>query len=250
MTGNSRPTRLVWSLSVLMLLTTALVRAQSPNAPLKVGDRVQHQFAVPPEDGEFRKNASLPGIACIFITSQPLATPPDGYAHCLKIGSLKLGMEFRQLQTTLGSDKRIPRSYITDPRTVNVSSEGRRTVLIPINALDIGGGQLRLVSYLVALVEASGQVGSLQLTGKQSEITDSLPFSGIKLGSRQQHVIDTLGLPSSVADVPQIKGKRWEYTPFPFSIEFVGGLVYSMRIHQPTREDLQRVFRPLTAVPD
>lgn len=235
------------SLSLLILCMTGLAQAQSSNAPLNVGDQVQQRFVVSPRDGEFRKNWSAPGIACLFIGSEPPG--PAGYAHCLRIGALKLGMEFKQLQTILGGEKSIRQQHVMNARVVNVSPQGTRTMLIPLEATD-AGEQLRLVSYLVVLAEASGEVSSLQLTGKPGAVTENLPFSGIKLGSRRQHLIDTLGLPSSVADVPQIKGRRWDYGPFPFSIELVDGLVYSMRIHQPTKEDLQRAFRPLTLAPE
>lgn len=227
-----------------LLASGALAQAQA-GLP-KVGDTVTQVFAVPPKDGEFRKDMASGGIGCIKVGSPPEA---EGYGHCLKFGSASLGMAFDQLQALLSKDKRIPQASIVNARIVRTSPEGVRTVLIPTRATE-SGGQLRMQSYLVATVLASGQVDSLQLTGLPGEATEDLPFSGIKLGAPRKRVVDTLGPPSSVADVAQIKGTRWDYAPFPFSIEFVNGVVYSMRIHRPSREALQRAFVPLSTAPN
>jgi hypothetical protein len=244
-----RATALTCSALIAMLLPKGLASAQSSEPSLNVGVRAAKQFVVPQKDGEFRSNGFREGAAIYCVFEGVRIPPPTTYDHCLRLGPLKLGMELYQLQVRLSDDKRILQTYITG-RVVNVSPDGTRTVLIPLRASEVGGGQIRLISYLVALVETTGQVTNLQLSGKANEIADQFPFSGIKLGSPQQHVVDTLGFPSSVTDVPKIKGKLWSYAPFPFSIEIVDGVVYSLRIHRPTREDLQRTFKALTALPD
>jgi len=61
-------------------------------------------------------------------------------------------------------------------------TDGVRTVLIPIETVK-SGDQLRMRSYLVALLDSAGKVNKLQMTGKSSEMSDNLTFSSIKLGS-------------------------------------------------------------------
>ena len=76
------------------------------------------------------------------------------------------------------------------------------------------------------------------------------PFSSIVLGMPKEKVADILGFPSSVSDVPQIHGRLWNYEPFPFSIEFKEGRVYSLRIGMPNEGDLRKAFVPLPTLPD
>jgi hypothetical protein len=230
------------SVAAGLFLLAGIAQAQVPTGLPKIGDHVPLVFGEAPKDGEFRKVSN--GIVCIEEGS-----PPDGYGYCLRLGSAKLGLEFRQLQAYLSKDKRIPQTYIVTARVVNVSPEGVRTILIPISATE-SSDQLRLHSYIVATVLRSGQVDSLQLTGMANEVTEDLPFSSIKLGSPKRRVLEILGFPSSVADVQQIKGTRWSYAPFPFSIELVDEIVHSIRIYRPAKENLQKPFVPLRTLPN
>lgn len=236
----------------LLIIGLGPSSAQESSVLPKVGDSVQQYFKVPPRDGEFRK-ASSPGmqsIACVTIL-EPGASPPSGpgYNNCLRLGSLKLGMEFYRLQIALADLKTIPEQNIVHPRIVNKSPDGVLTVLVPISTVQ-SGDQIRMQSYLVALLDNSGTVKSLQLTGKPSETTTALHFSGITLGIPKEKVVDILGFPSSVSDVPEIRGKLWNYSPFPFTIEFSNDKVYSVRIHSPSESDYQKVFTPLSSIPD
>lgn len=222
------------------------VCAQSLSAA-NVGDKVQIRFAIPPKVGEFRKDSVSGSIACTLTVTEALT---GSYDSCLKLGALLLGIEFTGLQGKLSDDKRIPTPFILNPRIVNVSPSGMRTLLMPITAVQESGRVVGLQSYLVVVLASSGHVSSLQITGHPSEIADNLAFSSIKLGSPKQHVIDVLGLPSSVTDVPKVKGVLWDYAPFPFSVELVGGIVYSVRINSPTQDELRRGFQPLSSVPE
>lgn len=105
-------------------------------------------------------------------------------------------------------------------------------------------------SYLVVVMDGGGIVKSLQLTGLPGEVQSKLQFSSIGLGASRQSVADILGLPSSVSDVPEIGGKMWNYFPFPFTIEFKGGVVYSVQIHEPSKENYSKAFVPLKVMPD
>lgn len=237
---------------VLLLIGLGSSNAQESSIPLKAGDTVQQYFKVPPRDGEFRK-ASAPGIQGISCTIilKPGDPPPSGldYSHCLRLGSLKLGMEFYHLQMALFDLKTIPEQNIVKPRIVNKSPDGALTVLIPISTTQ-SGDQIRMQSYLVALLDNKGIVQSLQLTGKPNDTTHLLQFSSIALGSLKEKVVDILGLPSSASDVPEIRGKLWSYAPFPFTIEFVNDAVYSVRIHSPSENDSRKIFTPLNSMPE
>lgn len=206
------------------------------------------QNVIPPRDGEFRKSG--PGIGCTQVSPAPPSETLTSYQHCLRIGRLQVGIQLHQLQIQLSHDKRIPGEYITQARVLGNTPEGGRSVLMPLAAVPLDNSQARLVSYVVAGYDDAGRVTSVQLTGRPGPITEQLPFSGIRLGAPRQLVIDTLGLPSSVNDVPQIKGKQWNYAPFPFSIELVDGVVYSIRVQLPTPESLQQLFVPLTTLPE
>lgn len=226
--------------------------AQESSVLPKVGDSVTQYFRVPLRDGEFRKSSSpgIQSIACITISKPGDSPPPPslGYNNCLRLGDLKLGMEFYRLQIALTGLKTIPEQYITNPRVVDKSEEVL-TVLIPISTTQ-SGNQVRMQSYLVVLLDKKGLIQGLQLTGKPSDTASSLQFSSIALGDSKDGVLDILGFPSSVSNVPEIHGKLWSYSPFPFTIEFVNNAVYSVRIDRPSENSSQKAFIPLSSMPE
>lgn len=193
-----------------------------------------------PADREFFANNGK--IGCRTITA-----PSAGYTPCLRLGSLQIDMQFLALQRTLVQIGGIPERFIFDPRLVSTSPEGVRTLLIPVETVE-SGGQTKLLSYLVVLVDKAHSVQTLQLTGRANAITEKLPFSRLRLGTSQERVSDVLGLPSSVADAPQIKGKMWSYAPFPFSFEMSNGAVVSIRISRPAASNTG-AFTPLPRLP-
>lgn len=226
--------------------------AQEQTPSLKIGDSVTQQFKIPPKDGEFRKETSsgVLGIGCARVVQKeeaPFSNGAPDYGYCLRVGPMILGMEFYRLQMALSNLKQIPETNITNARIVNVTEDGVRTVLIPITTQVING-QTHLLSYLVVLMNSKGVVGSIQLTGKANFITENLPFSSITLGASKERVVDILGYPSVISDVPDIKGKLWSYAPFPITIEFVNGVVYSVRINIPNESDKRKAFKPLASV--
>lgn len=211
----------------------------------KIGDKVSMNFKVAPRDGEFRKG-ELPGVPGCIMEQSP---SEPGYMHCLRMGPLQLGMEFYRLQMALSNLKGIPEQFITQPRLVNQTDDGITTLLMPVAAIQ-AGEQTRMQSYLIVVMDQRGIVKSLQLTGLPGEMQGKLKFSSIALGSSRQDVADILGFPSSVSDVPEISGKMWSYYPFPFTIEFKGDTVYSVRIHEPGASELSKAFVPLKSMPD
>ena len=238
---------------LVTILTVAAVAGVVRAEPqYKIGEQVPLNFKVAPRDGEFRAG-SAPGITSIACTTvAPPGTPPPtelSYNNCLRLGELRLGMEFYKLQMALSNLKTIPEQFIVNPRLVNKTPEGISTLMIPVAATK-AGEQIRMQSYLVVVMDSDGIVKSLQLTGLPGDVQSRFQFSSIALGASRQSVIDILGLPSSVSDVPEIGGKMWSYFPFPFTIEFKGGSVYSVRIHEPSKESYSKAFVPLKVMPD
>jgi len=232
------------------------VSAQHLPSPHKAGDKIRQQFLVTPRDGEFRKTTSpdsrqiSQSIGCIRVAKpgEPPPSAPD-YSHCLRLGPLKIDMAFYQLQGALSDFKAIPEQNIIFPRFIGETPDKVKTLMIPI-ATTSSGDQSRLLSYLVVMMDSYGTVESMQLTGKPNEVTAALHFSSITLGTPKEKVADILGLPSAASDVPKIKGKLWDYAPFPFTIEFVNGVVYSIRIHSPDDSDHAKAFVPLNSLPE
>ncbi|MDH5181686.1 MAG: hypothetical protein OEY07_18645, partial [Gammaproteobacteria bacterium] len=74
----------------------------------------------------------------------------------------------------------------------------------------------------------AGTITSLQLTGNYAD--DKLSFSSIKLDDSQDKVKSILGPRYRVKQLQDINGEMWDYYPFPISIEFVKGKVYSIRV--------------------
>lgn len=237
---------------VFGISTCTAQTAPSASVTPKVGDSVMQNFKTPPRDGEFRSSSApgVQGIACISITPSGVAPPsvPD-YGPCLRLGSLKLGDAFYVQQIALNRLKKIPEQNIAQPRMLGKTPEGIMTILIPVSTLELGG-EKRMQSYLVALLDSAGNVQTLQLTGNPSDASSALPFSGITLGTPKQQVADVLGLPSSVTDVQQISGKLWDYAPFPFTIELVDDVVYSVRIELPKQNARRSAFTPLRSLPE
>jgi hypothetical protein len=229
--------------------------AQESSPPLKQGDRVMMYFKVPPKDGEFRKEVSTGSltIGCDRVAKAGEKNPFEegglGYGYCLRIGPMILGMEFFRLQIALTNLKQIPEAYITKARIINTTGDGVRTLLIPLTT-QFMDGKTHLLSYLVVLMDDKGIVRGLQLTGKPDSITENLPFSSIKLGASKDRVVDILGNPSSISNIPDMNGKLWNYAPFPISIEIVNGVVYSVRLDTPRDVDKDKGFKPMETVPD
>jgi hypothetical protein len=253
--SNRHPLRILaamLALGIALAAPAGRCMAQEMSSTPKLGENPAQNFKVPPRDGEFRRSFSpgIGGISCTQI-SKPGAPPPTDltYAHCLRMGPLKLGMELYQLQIALSNLKTIPEPNIVNPRIVDRSPSGITTALFPITTMPSGDG-LRMQSYLVAVIDKAGVVQVLQLTGKPSEASASMPFSSLLLGTPRKRVLELLGNPSSISDVPQVQGKLWSYAPFPFTVEMVNGTVHSMRIHAPSDDDKRKPFVPLASLAD
>ncbi len=248
--GITQRSRLVAQFCICTLLLLNV--GSSGHAQVQPGNTIAQYFRVPPRDGEFRKawSPGIQGIGCMSTVKPDTSISSSAsYSHCLRLGALKLGMEFYQLQIELMKLGSIPEQQIVNAKIISVTPDGIRTVLIPI-VISPNENQNRLHTYLVAVLDAGGAVQALQLTGKPSDSTSALHFSSITLGMPKEKVADILGYPSSVGDVPEIHGRLWSYAPFPFTIEFKDGGVYSVRIHSTSDGDIRKAFVPLAALPD
>ena len=243
----------IFQIAIFSVFATTTAQAQSLG-DLKTGDSVQMYYRVPVRDGEYRKAwpPGLEGITCTSI-SPPNTVPPNHsasmHSHCLRLGPLQLGMQFYQLQMSLAQFSDIEQAGIVKPRDLGATPDGLQTVAIPVVSFR-SGEQLRMSSYLVAVFDKQGFVRTLQLTGLAGGAASGLPFSSVTLGTTKEKLVNILGFPSSTSDVPQIRGKLWNYAPFPFSIELKDGVVYSVRLETPNPSDAAKAFTPLQNVID
>ena len=223
--------------------------AQQSPANLKKGDKVQLYYKVPAKDGEFRKSwpPGIEGIACKKVPKQAVKEIKPGYDYCLRLGEIRVGDSFKNIQQQLHAFETIPEKFVNHPKLVNQQSNSNAW-LIPLAGIEKHGA-VQLHSYLVVFVDNHQHVKGLQVTGIQGKTTDRLHFSSVKLGMKAEKVVDLLGNPSSVKDVKEINGKLWSYYPFPFSIEFVQGKVYSIHIEKPRLEDLNKPFIAMQKTP-
>ena len=240
---------------VLLVIAAAIsvsVFAAQDGDVVGAADGPSQYSKVPPRDGEFRFSSrpGLEGIACTVVIP-PGGTSPSldqGYIPCLRLGQYRLGMQFSALQATLSKVYGVQKKYVENPRLMGRTEGGISTAVIPLAAAPTGDPP-PMSSYLVVMYNAAGTVGSLQVTGLGGVPAIFMPFSSIVLGSPKQQVLDILGFPSGVADVPDIRGQLWSYAPFPFTLEFVNDVVYSVRIELPSPQDIGRAFVPLKSLP-
>jgi hypothetical protein len=234
-------------LLALFFVQIASASAQNSIAPSKKIDLFAEFDKAGPRDGQFRRNSfqGIHGISCTMTLEA--GTPPTDYSHCLRIGTLKIGMQISQLQSALSKLATIPEQNILNPRIVDKSSNGSATLLFPISVIPIAEGFL-LQSYLVALINHLGTVQVIQLSGKPTDTSEFFPFSSITLGTTKDKLLEIMGNPSSIIPAPQVQGKLWSYEPFPFSFEVVNDVVHSVRVHAPSDGDLRKPFVPLKSL--
>ena len=72
---------------------------------------------------------------------------------------------------------------------------------------------------------------SIQLTGNHSH--PDLAFATIQLNDSEERVLALLGPRATITAVREVGGFLWDYRPFPISIEFVHGRVYSIKVTAP-----------------
>lgn len=154
---------------------------------------------------KFRYNGGA--IAC--ITSK-VPDPERGYLDCLHISDINMDMNVKQVEKLYGKPYKV----------IDNEDSQIRVYLLPTD-----GDQYPYV----AITYVQESVDVIQLTGAST--TKDMDFASIRLGDDHNFVTEILGPPSSMQQVNEINGVLWSYDPFPISVEFIDGSVFSIRIH-------------------
>jgi hypothetical protein len=224
------------------LMVAALLAASGP----AVAQDAKSKDLKPPTVATLSSDLFRIGPGGLNCTTQTI--PEKGrlsHDPCVKLGPLRLGRPLSELQVELLEVGGFPRNGAFNSRHYSTGANGSRTLLMPITTEVAGSGSIRLLTYLAVVVDKSGTVETLQISGAPHPAAESLAMSSIALGTTQARVIDLIGLPASVQDVPQNRSKLWSYDPFPFAIEIVDAKVVSVRLRRSTPAD----DRPFVALP-
>ena len=138
-------------------------------------------------------------------------TPARNYLACLRIGTVKVGDSFR--------------SFTERHPGAGKEAALETGVTVSMHPAAPGAGTYWVIG------RRGDRIGSVQLTGIYSG--PELAFATLQLGDSEEKALAVLGPRASIRAVPEISGLLWDYAPFPISIEFVGGKVYSIRITDP-----------------
>lgn len=140
-------------------------------------------------------------------------TPAPNYIACLRIGPLRVGDSYRpirELNPKPWKEVALEGSASTSAFRIIATSE--------TNAYWVIGHR-------------DDQIVSIQLTGNYSH--PDLAFATIRLNDTEEKVLAMLGPQANIRVVKEIGGLLWDYHPFPISIEFVHGRVYSIKVAAP-----------------
>jgi hypothetical protein len=140
-------------------------------------------------------------------------TPAQNYLACLRIGPLRIGDPYQPFR------KRSPKPYREAALDDGVIASAHR-ILSTSDAH----------AYWV-IGHRDDRIVSIQLTGNHSH--PDLAFATIRLNDSEETVLARLGPRRHITPVPAIGGILWDYRPFPISIEFVHGKVYSIKVAAP-----------------
>lgn len=171
--------------------------------PLSMGG--SHTYSkVPTKDKEFR-GAGGGALGCFTINSAP-----ETYLPCLQIGPFHIGQSRQDVEKILGKSVK------------TYSSKGKTTSEVYV----LDGTRERLSYFVVTYNDLI--TAALQLTGAGTN--HKYAFSSIKLGDKEEWVIQVLGNPRSKKEVQEVQAIIWDYSPYPISLEIKGGKVISLRI--------------------
>lgn len=138
-------------------------------------------------------------------------SPASNYLACLRVGSVRIGDSYRNFRERHpGQRKELPPEGGVTASVHPAASDGR--------------------TYWV-IGRRDDRIVSIQLTGSRSG--PDLAFAALQLGDSEEKAMALLGPRANISAVPEIGGLLWNYAPFPISIEFVDGKVYSIKIAEP-----------------
>lgn len=138
-------------------------------------------------------------------------TPARNYLACLRIGAVRIGDSYRRFR------ERHPGPWKELAPEAGVAASAHPAATDGKTYWVIGRRGDRIVS--------------VQLTGSRS--SPDLAFATLQLGDTEEKAIALLGPRANISAVPEIGGLLWNYAPFPISIEFVDGKVFSIKISEP-----------------
>ncbi|MFL5059658.1 MAG: hypothetical protein ACJ8DQ_06180 [Xanthobacteraceae bacterium] len=156
---------------------------------------------------EFRRVGS--GFTCVTVTKDF----ESGYLPCLRIGPLYVGQREKDIEKLVGKPWKAIRQ---DAATV-------------IKVYSIASKETEKPYWVITFTR--GVAATVQVTGRNPGV--EYPFSSIKLGDPKEKVLQVLGEPMASAPIDQSRGTVWAYPPWPFSVELVDDLVYSIRVTSP-----------------
>jgi hypothetical protein len=158
---------------------------------------------------EFRRVGS--GFTCVTVTKDF----ESGYLPCLRIGPLYVGRGEKDIEKLVGKPWKVIRQ---DAATV-------------IKVYPIASKETERPYWVITFTR--GVAAAIQVTGRNPSV--AYAFSSIRLGDTKEKVLQVLGEPMASAPIDQIKGTVWSYPPWPFSVELVDDVVYSIRVTLPAR---------------
>jgi hypothetical protein len=140
-------------------------------------------------------------------------SPVQNYHACLRIGPLRIGDAYRPFR------ERNPRPFREVAQDGGIIASAHRIASVP-----------DAHAYWV-IGHRDDTIVSIQLTGNYSH--PDLAFATIQLNDSEERVLGLLGPRANITAVREISGFLWDYRPFPISIEFLHGRVYSIKVSAP-----------------
>lgn len=159
---------------------------------------------------EFRA-AGGGALACVTGSAEAQDPP---YLACLRIGPVRIGQTMRDVAMRFGKAGKEIR-------------QGDIVLRVWPVRLDVPAGTS--LPYWVIGFEGQ-RVVSIQLTGKRR--VEQFTFSSLRLGDSEARVLEILGPPAEMRDVPEAGAVMWNWRPFPVTLELKDGRVFSMRVSE------------------
>ena len=139
--------------------------------------------------------------------------PVANYNACLRIGQVRIGDSYPDLR------ERYPKPWKEDRQDGGVTA-----------SVFIIAATKEVRAYWI-IGHRDGKIVSIQLTGNYAH--PDFAFSTIQLDDSEEKVIAVLGARRQITPVKEIDGVMWDYQPFPISVQFAHGKVYSIKVTAP-----------------
>jgi hypothetical protein len=150
--------------------------------------------------------------------------PVANYNACLKIGQIRIGDSYPDLR------ERYPKPW------KEVLQDGGVTATVFVIAATKEARAYWVIGH------GDGKIVAIQLTGNYAH--PDFAFSTIQLNDSEEKVIALLGEQRQITPVKEIDGVMWDYQPFPISVQFVHGRVYSIKVTAPAGDTVPQGSAP------